>query len=72
VRTAEAVRPVPAAFLDFAGASGSDSARERQANRRCGSVSAPVINSRSADTVVVVPDGQTVVYSAAWEGNPTD
>ena len=32
-----------------------------------GAVSAPVINSRSADTVVVVPDGQTVVIGGLME-----
>jgi len=32
-----------------------------------GSVSAPVINSRSADTVVVVPNGQTVVLGGLME-----
>jgi general secretion pathway protein D len=32
-----------------------------------GSISAPVINSRSADTVVVVPDGQTVVIGGLME-----
>jgi len=28
-----------------------------------GTISAPVINSRSADTVVVVPDAQTVIMA---------
>lgn len=32
-----------------------------------GSVAAPVINSRSADTVVVIPDGQTVVIGGLME-----
>ena len=32
-----------------------------------GAVSAPVINSRSADTVVVVPDGQTVVIGGLMQ-----
>jgi type II secretory pathway component GspD/PulD (secretin) len=32
-----------------------------------GSVSAPVINSRSADTVVVVPDAQTVIIGGLME-----
>ena len=36
-----------------------------------GSVSAPVINSRSADTVVVVPDGQTVVIGGLMENDKT-
>ena len=36
-----------------------------------GSVSAPVINSRSADTVVVVPDGQTVIIGGLMENNET-
>jgi general secretion pathway protein D len=36
-----------------------------------GSISAPVINSRSADTVVVVPDGQTVVIGGLMENDKT-
>jgi type II secretory pathway component GspD/PulD (secretin) len=32
-----------------------------------GTISAPVINSRSADTVVVVPDGQTVIIGGLME-----
>jgi len=32
-----------------------------------GSISAPVINQRSADTVVVVPDGQTVIIGGLME-----
>ena len=35
-------------------------------------VSAPVINSRSAQTVVVVPDGQTVVIGGLMENNRTE
>jgi type II secretion system protein D len=34
-----------------------------------GTVLSPVINSRSADTVVVVPDGQTVVIGGLMENN---
>jgi general secretion pathway protein D len=34
-----------------------------------GSVAAPVINSRSADTVVVVPNGQTVVIGGLMENS---
>jgi general secretion pathway protein D len=34
-----------------------------------GSVSAPVINSRSADTVVVVPDAQTVIIGGLMEND---
>jgi type II secretory pathway component GspD/PulD (secretin) len=34
-------------------------------------VNAPVINSRSADTVVVTPDGQTVVIGGLMENNKT-
>jgi type II secretory pathway component GspD/PulD (secretin) len=33
------------------------------------SISAPVINSRKADTVVVVPDGQTVVIGGLMEND---
>jgi general secretion pathway protein D len=36
-----------------------------------GSVSAPVINSRSADTVVVVPDAQTVIIGGLMENDKT-
>jgi general secretion pathway protein D len=36
------------------------------------SVSAPVINSRSADTVVVVPDGQTVVIGGLMQNTKLD
>jgi len=36
------------------------------------SVSAPVINSRSADTVVVVPDGQTVVIGGLMQSTKLD
>jgi len=36
-----------------------------------GSISAPVIDSRSADTVVVVPDGQTAVIGGLMENNKT-
>jgi general secretion pathway protein D len=35
-------------------------------------VSAPVINSRSADTVVVVPDGQTVVIGGLMQNTKLD
>jgi general secretion pathway protein D len=35
-------------------------------------VSAPVINSRSAQTVVVVPDGQTVVIGGLMENSKTE
>jgi len=35
-------------------------------------VSAPVINSRSADTVVVVPDGQTVVIGGLMQSKKLD
>jgi type II secretion system protein D len=34
-------------------------------------VNAPVINSRSADTVVITPDGQTVVIGGLMENNKT-
>lgn len=37
-----------------------------------GSVAAPVINSRSADTVVVVPDGQTVVIGGLMQNTKLD
>lgn len=37
-----------------------------------GTVSAPVINSRSADTVVVVPDGQTVVIGGLMQKQNTE
>jgi len=36
-----------------------------------GSITAPVIDSRSADTVVVVPDGQTAVIGGLMENNKT-
>ncbi len=36
-----------------------------------GSISAPVIDSRSADTVVVVPDAQTAVIGGLMENNKT-
>jgi type II secretion system protein D len=36
------------------------------------SVSAPVINSRSADTVVVVPDGQTVIIGGLMSSRKID
>jgi type II secretory pathway component GspD/PulD (secretin) len=36
------------------------------------SISAPVINSRSADTVVVVPDGQTVVIGGLMQNKKLD
>jgi len=35
-------------------------------------VSAPVINSRSADTVVVVPDGETVVIGGLMQNTKLD
>lgn len=35
-------------------------------------VNAPVINSRSADTVVVTPDGQTVVIGGLMQNNQTE
>lgn len=35
-------------------------------------VNAPVINSRSADTVVVTPDGQTVVIGGLMQNNKTE
>ena len=34
-----------------------------------GTITSPVINSRKADTVVVVPDGQTVVIGGLMENN---
>lgn len=37
-----------------------------------GSFSAPVINSRSADTVVIVPDGQTVVIGGLMQSKKLD
>jgi general secretion pathway protein D len=36
-----------------------------------GSILAPVIDSRSADTVVVIPDGQTAVIGGLMENNKT-
>ena len=41
------------------------------ASGNSGSISAPVINSRSADTVVVVPDRQTVVIGGLMEKSKT-
>jgi type II secretory pathway component GspD/PulD (secretin) len=37
-----------------------------------GTVSAPLINSRSADTVVVTPDGQTVIIGGLMENSKAD
>ena len=37
-----------------------------------GTVSAPVINSRSADTVVVTPDGQTVIIGGLMANSKSD
>jgi general secretion pathway protein D len=37
-----------------------------------GTVSAPLINSRSADTVVVTPDGQTVIIGGLMEDSKAD
>jgi general secretion pathway protein D len=37
-----------------------------------GTVSAPVINSRSADTVIVTPDGQTVIIGGLMSNSKAD
>jgi general secretion pathway protein D len=37
-----------------------------------GTVSAPIINSRSADTVLVTPDGQTVIIGGLMENTKAD
>ena len=42
------------------------------ATNNAGSFSAPVINSRSADTVVIVPDGQTVVIGGLMQSKKLD